>query len=77
MAMMSARKVRELQAILVELSYTVVYKDKISLRLHPRFFPEVVLSFPIRGYFPYFPKPCSGRTEQRLHMLDACKAILL
>lgn len=41
-AVASARRVSELQALLIDPSYMVFYKDNLSLSPHPKFIPKVV-----------------------------------
>lgn len=42
LAFMSTRRVWELEALMAEPPYMAIHRVKVSIRLHPSFFPKVV-----------------------------------
>lgn len=75
---MSACMVFEIRALASELPYTVFYKDKVQLQLHPAFLSKVVSQFRTGQdvYLPiFFPKPHKLEEERKLQTLDIRRAL--
>lgn len=68
LAITSARRVSELQALMRPL-YTIFFKDKVFMRLHPKCIPKMVFSIHLRQS-TFFPKLHAHKDEKRLHTLD-------
>ncbi|XP_064420364.1 uncharacterized protein LOC135359260 [Latimeria chalumnae] len=72
-AITSARRISELQALVVHEPFTHFLRDKVVLRTRPRFLPKVVSEFHINQeiFLPvFFPGPHSCEGDEHLHRLD-------
>lgn len=72
MAITSARRVSEIQALCSSEPYLVFHANRVVLRTHPRFLPKVVSEFHINQSITlptFFPNP-SSPAERSLHSLD-------
>ncbi|XP_064422174.1 uncharacterized protein LOC135359979 [Latimeria chalumnae] len=72
-AITSARRISELQALVVQEPFTCFLRDKVVLRTHPRFLPKVVSDFHINQeiFLPvFFPGLHSCEGDERLHRLN-------
>lgn len=71
-AITSARR-GEMGVLTVDPSYTVSHKDKVFLRLHPKFIPKIISECHLNQdiHLPVFhPKTHATRTDRKLHSLD-------
>lgn len=73
-----ARRVGKLGATMEDPPFTTFHKDKVFLRLHPKFPPKVIaqfhLNYPILSP-AFFPKPHALAEERHLHSLDVRRAL--
>lgn len=51
-AITSAQRVGELEVLMADPPYTIFHREKISLRLHPKFTPQVVSEFHLNLSLP-------------------------
>ncbi|XP_068121256.1 uncharacterized protein [Hyperolius riggenbachi] len=78
LAITSARRVGELQALSILEPYCVISDDRITLRLDTSFLPKVVSKFH-RSQEIFLPSFCnnpSNQKEQKLHCLDVRRCVL-
>lgn len=71
-AITSARRISEIQALCTKQPYTVFHHNRVVLRTHPSFLPKVVSDFHINQTISlpsFFPNP-SSPAERSLHSLD-------
>ncbi|EMP40102.1 Netrin-G1 [Chelonia mydas] len=74
----SARQVGEMGALMADPPYTMFFRDKVTLLMHPRFFPKVHSSFHLNEpiHLPtFFPKPHANAFETIMHALDVLRAL--
>ncbi|XP_064410353.1 uncharacterized protein LOC135354987 [Latimeria chalumnae] len=77
-AITSARRISELQALVVHEPFTRFLRDKAVLRTHPHFLPKVVSEFHINQeiFLPvFFPGPHSCDGDKHLHRLDVKRSL--
>lgn len=70
MAIISACRVEEIQALMAGLLYTIFHRDKVSIRPHPRFLRKVPSDLHINQniHLPiFFPKPHASDSERKFH----------
>lgn len=74
----SARRIGEVQALVMRPPYTVYHRNRVSLKLPPMFFPKVVTDFHISqiNYLPvFFLKLHTNQREVRLCTFDICRTL--
>ncbi|XP_068101500.1 uncharacterized protein [Hyperolius riggenbachi] len=77
-AITTARRIGELQALSIKEPYCVISEDRVTLRPDAAFLPKVVSSFH-RNQEIYIPSFCENPTndkEKRLHLLDVRRSLL-
>lgn len=75
-----ACRISELVAIMADPPFTVFHKDKVSLRLHPKFLPKVASSFHLNQSIHlsvFYPKPHDSHMEHAFPSLHANHCLLL
>ncbi|XP_068111872.1 uncharacterized protein [Hyperolius riggenbachi] len=78
LAITTARRIGELQALSIKEPYCVISEDRVTLRPDAAFLPKVVSSFH-RNQEIYIPSFCENPTndkEERLHSLDVRRCLL-
>ncbi|XP_068114992.1 uncharacterized protein [Hyperolius riggenbachi] len=78
LAITTARRIGELQALSIQEPYCVVSEDRITLRPDATFLPKVVSSFHRNQeiYIPSFCENPANDKEERLHLLDVRRCLL-
>lgn len=77
-AITSARRVGELQALVSKPPYTIFFRDKVFFWPHPKFLSKVVSEFHMNQaiyLLTFFSKPHSSKEEEKLHTLDVTRAL--
>lgn len=77
-AITSARRISELQALVSHPPYTKLHNNRASLRINPRFLPKVAFSFHINQAIDlpsFLAEPHESDEEWRLHTLDCVRVL--
>lgn len=77
-AITSARRVGELRALMVHPPYMIFYRDKGSLRLHPKFIRMISSDIHLNQMVQlpvFYPKPHNTSEDKKLHSLSIRRAL--